>query len=147
MRYAQVRAGRVFVIRLEQGEIVHEKLEEFAAAHGISAAWVVVVGGVDKGSRLVVGPERGDTLPVDPMERVLEGVHEAAGVGTIFPDENGESVLHLHLSCGRKDTAKTGCARKGVVTWHILEVIVQELSGFQGCRKRDSATGFALLQP
>ena len=30
MKYAEARAGRIFVIRLEDGDIVHEAIEKFA---------------------------------------------------------------------------------------------------------------------
>ena len=30
MKYSQARQGRTFVIRLEDGDIVHEKIEQFA---------------------------------------------------------------------------------------------------------------------
>lgn len=36
---------------------------------------------------------------------------------------------------------------KRVTTWHVLEVIVTELTGTQAARLPDTATGFDLLQP
>ncbi|HOW98652.1 MAG TPA: DUF296 domain-containing protein, partial [Kiritimatiellia bacterium] len=59
MKYEQVSLGRVFVLRLEDGDVVHEVIERFAEEHNVRAASVIVVGGADKGSRLVVGPEKG----------------------------------------------------------------------------------------
>jgi predicted DNA-binding protein with PD1-like motif len=52
MQYSQAEPGRVFVIRLEDGEVVHEEIEAFARRHGIAAASVLVVGGADNGSKL-----------------------------------------------------------------------------------------------
>ena len=86
MKYSQAQPGRIFVIRLENGDIVHEVIESFAREHAIGAATLVILGGADKGSRLVVGPEDGQSKPVIPMGLMLENVHEAAGVGTLFPD-------------------------------------------------------------
>jgi len=108
---------------------------------------VIVLGGADAGSRLVVGPEKGRALPVNPMERVLEESHEAAGVGTIFPNEKGEPVLHLHAACGREERTVTGCVRKGVKVWHVMEAIVWEIAETAARRRKDAATGFELLQP
>jgi predicted DNA-binding protein with PD1-like motif len=52
MKFSQARQGRVFILRLEDGEIVHEVIEQFATEHGIKAASLIVVGGADDGSRL-----------------------------------------------------------------------------------------------
>ena len=38
MRYSTARMGRIFVIRLEDGEILHETIERFAAEQEIRAA-------------------------------------------------------------------------------------------------------------
>ena len=46
MLYSEAKLGRVFIIRLEHGEIVHEQVELFAREHAIRAAALVVVGGV-----------------------------------------------------------------------------------------------------
>ncbi len=147
MRYSEARPGRVFVIRLEQGEIVHEVLERFAADKGVRSATVLMVGAADKGSRLVVGPEDGDAHPVVPLGHLLSKAHEMAGVGTLFPDENGRPSLHVHTALGREGGATVGCIRRGVVVWLILEVIMFELVGTDARRIKDIATGFELLEP
>ena len=148
MKYAEARQGRVFVIRLEDGEILHEVIEQFAHEHRIRAAALIAVGGADKGSRLVVGPKKGRTRPpIEPLEHVLSGVHEIAGTGTLFPDEEGQPILHMHMACGRKDATITGCARTGVKVWHVLEVVLFELTGVRSKRVLDPDTGFKLLQP
>jgi predicted DNA-binding protein with PD1-like motif len=147
MKYSEATLGRVFVLRLEDGEIVHEEIETFAQEHGIQSAAVLVLGGADEGSRLVVGPEQARATPVVKMEHQLDGVHEMAGVGTIFPDDEDRPMLHLHLSCGRRDQATVGCARDGVKTWHVGEVVIIELLGSPARRLFDPVTGFKLLQP
>jgi predicted DNA-binding protein with PD1-like motif len=147
MKFSQAKQGRVFVIRLEDGDIVHEELERFANEQSIRAAAVIAVGGADDGSRLIVGPEKGRGQPIRPMEHVLEDVHEVSGVGTIFPDESGNPILHMHMACGRKGAAVTGCARAGVKTWHVMEVILIELVDTRGGRLMDPKTGFKLLVP
>lgn len=45
MRYSQAKAGRVFVIRLEDGEVVHEAIESLARREGIRAAALVILEG------------------------------------------------------------------------------------------------------
>jgi len=147
MKYSEVKQGRVFVIRLEDGDIVHESIETFAREKGINAAALIIVGGADKSSRLVVGPEDGRAANITPMELMLNNVHEISGSGTIFPDKDGNPILHMHISCGREDHSVTGCIRRGVKTWHILEVIIWELTESKARRIKDNTTGFDLLQP
>ena len=81
------------------------------------------------------------------MKHVLDSVHESAGTGTIFPDEKGRPVLHMHMACGRKNSTITGCIREGVITWHVLEVILIELLDSTAVRSLDRSTGFKLLDP
>ena len=45
MKYSEAKQGRVFIVRLEDGEIVHEVIEQFALDHKITAASLIVVGG------------------------------------------------------------------------------------------------------
>ncbi len=147
MRFSEAKTGRVFVIRLEDGDILHEEIERFSAENGIRAATLTAVGGVDVGSRLIVGPEEGRAEKIVPMERVLDNVYEATGSGTIFPDEEGNPILHMHLACGRGDQTITGCVRRGVKVWHILEVVLTELTETSASRGYDSLVGFKLLNP
>ncbi len=147
MKYSEAKIGRTFVIRLEDGEIIHECLEKFAAEKKIGAAALIILGGADKGSRLVVGPEKGRARPVVPMELAVKDVHEIAGTGTIFPDANGRPVLHMHIACGRKGRAVAGCVRRGVKAWHVAEIVLCELKGCSARRTPDPATGFELLEP
>ncbi len=147
MKFSQCKEGRVFIIRLEDGEVIHEALERFAMDHHIIAASVTIVGAADKGSKLVVGPETRDAMPPNPMQLTLPEVHEITGVGTIFPNENGRAVLHMHIACGRKGDAVIGCVRKGVRIWKTAEVIVREIVGTNARREVDIATGFELLNP
>ncbi|MDY6836103.1 MAG: PPC domain-containing DNA-binding protein [Chloroflexota bacterium] len=147
MIYSQAKQGRVFIIRLEDGDVLHEEIERFARAKSITAATLIAVGGADKGSRIVVGPECGRSEQIIPMEHVLENVHEIAGVGTIFPNESGIPVLHMHMAFGRQTSTVAGCVRKGVRVWHIMEIILLELVDTEAMRVRDQRTGFELLKP
>ena len=147
MKYTEASLGRVLVVRLDDGDVVHECIEQAARGAGIERAAVILLGGAGKGSRLVVGPKDGAAAPVVPMERVLHDVHEAAGVGTIFPDDAGRPVLHLHAAFGREDRVVAGCIRRGVVTWVVGEAIVIELVGSEARRVRDTELGFEVLEP
>jgi predicted DNA-binding protein with PD1-like motif len=145
MKYASASLGRALIVRLEDGDIVHECIEEAARAEGFARAAVILLGGAAGGSRLVVGPEDGRAAPVVPMERALHDVHEMVGAGTLFPDEAGRPVLHLHAAFGRDDQVTAGCIRAGVTTWVVGEAVLIELVGSAACRRVDPATGFELL--
>ncbi|MCP4020934.1 MAG: DNA-binding protein [Desulfobacteraceae bacterium] len=137
----------MFVLRLEDGDIIHKTIEAFAKEKKIISASVIVLGAVDKESILVTGPEKGRAETIVPKKIILDNVHEVSGTGTLFPDENGAVVLHMHLACGRGFSSVTGCIRNGVKVWHVLEVIIQELLDSSAVRKKDSVTGFELLVP
>ena len=147
MKYSQAGLGRIFVLRLEDGEIVHEVIEGFAREQSIRSAALIILGGADQGSTLIAGPEKGRAIPVTPVEIVLAGVHEITGTGTIFPDEDGNPLLHMHIACGRGSDTRAGCIRRGVKVWHIMEVILFELIDTDCRRILELKTGFKLLQP
>jgi predicted DNA-binding protein with PD1-like motif len=114
MKFGFANTGRIFILRLEDGEILHETVETFVREQGIRAAALIVLGGADEGSKLVVGPAEARSSPVVPMEHILAGTCESTGVGTIFPGAEGKPVLHMHIACGRKNSTVTGCVRRGV---------------------------------
>ena len=145
MNWVEGRDGRVFVLRLEDGEVLHEEVERFAKEHGVLAATVLAVGGADEGSVLVVGPEDGRAEEIRPMTTELSDIREVAGCGTIFPDENGEPILHMHMACGRGTDTTTGCVRSGVKTWLVLEIVIREIIAPYAVRRLDPKTGFKLL--
>jgi predicted DNA-binding protein with PD1-like motif len=66
MKFSQARQGRIFLIRLEDGDVVHEAIERFARDQQVRAAALIIVGGADTGSRLVVGPEQGRAETILP---------------------------------------------------------------------------------
>jgi predicted DNA-binding protein with PD1-like motif len=146
MQYSEVKQGRVFLLRLEDGEIVHEEIERFAREQSITAAAMIIIGGADEGSKLVVGPERGRARPINPMEHILDNVHEIAGTGTLFPDEEGNPIVHMHIACGRNTETVTGCIRNGVKVWQVMEVVLFELVDTAGKRVFDPDLGFKLLK-
>ncbi|MCJ8499084.1 PPC domain-containing DNA-binding protein [Desulfatitalea alkaliphila] len=147
MKFSQARQGRVFVLRLEDGEIVHEVIEQFAREQAVKAAALLILGGADDGSRLVVGPREGRALPIEPMEHLLQGTHEVTGTGTLFPDAQGAPLLHMHMACGRQGKSVTGCVRQGVKVWHIMEVIVFELLDTTARRTPQPPMGWPFLEP
>ncbi|HPG30511.1 MAG TPA: DNA-binding protein [bacterium] len=145
MKYAEAKQGRIFVVRLEHGDIIHKSIETLAKKEKIKSASVIILGGANAESKLVTGPESNGLKNINPMEYVLNGASEIAGVGTIFPDESGEPILHMHIGAGRKDKSVTGCVRLGVETWLVAEAVIFELTDCSALRKTDSVSGFKLL--
>ena len=79
------------------------------------------------------------------VSTTLDGIHEVAGVGMIFPNERGEPVLHMHAALGRGGVTRAGCVRAGIDVWMIGEAVIRELVDSTSLRRRDPATGFELL--
>jgi len=145
MHYDEGRIGRVFVLRLEEGERIPDVIENFAREKGLMRAMAILLGGIDDGSRMVVGPEAGHGTEIIPMVHTLSGIQEILAVGTVFPDEQGNPVLHMHGASGREGGASVGCTRAGVTVWLVGEVILLEILGATAARKKDPASGLTLL--
>lgn len=144
MMASEGHIGRVFVMRLEQGDVVPECIEHFAEQKGILVGHVILIGGM-RGGQIVAGPQDSDALPPEPILLPVDGAHEVAGIGVIAPAENGKPVLHIHASLGRDRDAIAGCLRPGVSTWLVGEVIVYEILGAKAMRVKDNTSGLALL--
>ncbi len=144
MKATEGRLRRVFVIRLEDGDVLPECIERFAEEKGISVGHAVLVGGIG-GGEIVVGPRRSDEKPPEPMFLPVDGAHEVVGVGVIAPDEDGKPILHIHAALGRSGQTMTGCLRPGVTTWLVGEVILYEIINADVVRVSDKESGFTLL--
>jgi len=146
MKACEGQIGRVFIVRLEDGDVVPGCVERFAEENGVSVGQVILVGGIG-GGEVVVGPQRSDEMPPQPMLLPIDGAHEVLGVGVLAPDEDGKPILHIHAALGRSGQTMTGCLRPGVTTWLVGEVILYEILGVNVTRVRDEESGFNLLEP
>jgi predicted DNA-binding protein with PD1-like motif len=145
MQYSEGRLGRVFMLRLEDGERLNDTLEAFARQQHLSHALAFYLGGSASGSRVVVGPDADRTDAVVPLIHELIGSQEVLAVGTLVPDEQGAPVLHMHAAAGREGQATVGCTRAGVDVWLVGEVVLLEIVGPTAARRQDPETGFQLL--
>lgn len=146
MKWSEGHIGRVFVIRLEDGDVLPTSIEDFASKNDVTVGHAVLIGGIG-GGQVVVGPRDSSERPPDPMLHPVEGAHEVVGLGVLAPGENGKAVLHIHAALGRSGHTVTGCLRPGVDTWLVGEVILYEILGTQAARLMDEESGFALLEP
>jgi predicted DNA-binding protein with PD1-like motif len=145
MKASEGRLGRVFVIRLEDGDKLPECLERFAEEKGISNGYVILVGDIGSG-QVVVGPRSFEERPPQPLLLPISGVSEMAGVGVLAPNQQGKPVLHIHAALGRSGQTMTGCLRYGVDTWLVAEAILYEITGAQARRVMDEKNGLELLE-
>ncbi len=146
MKACEGQVGRVFVIRLEDGDVVPECIERFAEENGVSVGQTILVGGIGDGE-VVVGPQSSEEMPPQPMLLPVDGAHEVLGVGVLAPGEDGKPILHIHGALGRSGQTMTGCLRPGVTTWLVGEVILYEILGVKATRIRDEESSFNLLEP
>ncbi len=146
MQYSEGKLGRVFVLRLEEGERLNDSIENFAREKKISHGLAFFLGGAGDGSKVVVGPEA-NREAIIPIIYPLRGAQEVLALGTLIPNEAGEPVLHMHAAAGREGKATVGCTRAGVEVWLVGEVALLEILGTEAAqRRKDPETGFQLLR-
>jgi predicted DNA-binding protein with PD1-like motif len=145
MKASEGKLGRVFIIRLEDGDAIPASIESFAQEKKISVGQVILIGGIGDG-QVVVGPRRSNEMPPEPMLVPVDGVHEVVGIGIIAPDGKGKPTLHMHASLGRSGKTTCGCLRPGVTTWLVGEVIIFEILGTDAVRLASEQANFELLE-
>lgn len=146
MQYEEGKIGRIFALKLEDGDRIPGAIEDFAREHAVRSALAIYVGGAAASSSLVVGPDATRTDVPVPLIHRLGGIQEVLAVGTLFPDEQGNPVLHMHAATGREGKATVGCTRAGVDVWLLGEVILLEICDTKGFRWKDPVTGFHILR-
>lgn len=143
MKYTQTELGRVFILKFDDGDIVLDKISEFAGKEKIKAASFIFIGALREG-KIVTGPKK-PVIPPDPNWKVFKDGWEVLGIGTVFADKKGPQI-HIHTSMGKKAAALTGCVRKDTKVFLVLEVILFELKNAKASKDLDPATGLNLLK-
>ncbi|WP_432664067.1 DNA-binding protein [Wukongibacter baidiensis] len=144
MKATEGKLGRVFMLRLEEGDMIPDCIEKFAMDNNISTAHVSMLGTLMEGE-IIVGPRKTSENPPRPMDLPIYEAHETIATGVIAPDKDEKPILHIHGALGRSGGTIMGCLRNGVKSWICCEVIVQEILGVHAKRLRDEKTGFTLL--
>ncbi|QGT99589.1 hypothetical protein SYNTR_0996 [Candidatus Syntrophocurvum alkaliphilum] len=124
MQYTQGSMGRVFVIKFEHGDNLIEQLQLILNKEQITTGTLLMIGALKK-SKMVVGPEECVVPPV-VIPYIFEDGREIAAIGTIFPDENGNPVFHIHSSVGRQNDSIVGCLRDDTEVYLIVEAVIIE---------------------
>jgi len=141
MQYSEGRLGRVFVLRIDDGEDFLAVTRNFINDKKVQTGTLIFLGALRQG-RMVTGPEV-PVLPPEPHYVMFEGGWEMVGIGTIYPGGDGPAI-HYHASVGRAGHALTGCLRDKAVTYIVVEVIVLEFTGLDIRRIPDGKTGLVL---
>jgi uncharacterized protein len=134
MQYTEGQIGRVFVVRIDDGEDMLLALRQFILDRNIQAGSIHFLGALMNG-RMVTGPEE-PVIPPVPHFVMFEGGWEVFGVGTIYPGEGGPHI-HYHASVGRSGHALTGCLREKAITYLIVEAVIMEFTGLSARREFD----------
>jgi hypothetical protein len=134
MQYTEGQLGRVFVVRIDDGEDLLVSLRQFINDKVIHAGTILFLGALMNG-RMVTGPEE-PVIPPTPHFVMFEGGWEVFGIGTIFMGEGGPHI-HYHASVGRSGHALTGCLREKATTYLIVEAVILEFTGLSARREFD----------
>ena len=137
MQYTEGQIGRVFVVRIDNGEDLIVTLRRFIIDKGIVAGSVIFLGALMDG-KIVTGPEE-PIIPPVPHFVFFDGGWEVFGIGTIYPGEGGPHI-HYHASVGRANNALTGCLREKAVTYLMVEAVIYEITGLSARREFDERT-------
>jgi len=142
MQYSEGSLGRVFVIRMDDGEDFIEAIQRFVLEKGVSSGLILFLGALREG-RMVTGPLEMVIPPIPHFENV-EGGWETFGVATVYPGED-EPKIHIHTSVGRFEQSLTGCLREKATVYLIIEAVLLELTGLDARRVFDETTDLHLL--
>jgi predicted DNA-binding protein with PD1-like motif len=141
MQYSEGRTGRVFTVRIDNGEDFIMEIQRFVAAMNIQNGMIHFLGAVRE-AKMVTGPKEPVIPPVPRMEDLFGG-WELFGFATIYPGEDGPAV-HIHAAAGRGIRSLTGCIRERAVVYLIIEAIVTEFVDISARRLTDEGTGVSL---
>lgn len=137
MHYSEGQLGRVFVVRIDDGEDFLAAMQQFIQKKEILTGTILFLGAIKEG-RMVTGPEE-LTIPPVPHFVMFEGGWETFGIGTIYPGDHGP-MIHYHTSVGRAGHALTGCLREKATAYLVIEAVVFEFTGLNIRREFDEKT-------
>ena len=134
MQYSEGQLGRVFVVRIDDGEDFLATIQTFVLEKEIQAGSILFLGALRNG-RMVTGPEK-PVIPPEPHYVIFDGGWETFGIATIYLGDKGPSI-HYHTSVGRAGHALTGCLREKATTYLLIEAVILEFTGLKIRRTYD----------
>jgi predicted DNA-binding protein with PD1-like motif len=142
MQYSEGNLGRIFVLRMDDGEDLIASLQRFVADKKVQSGMALFMGALKEG-RMVTGPEQ-PVIPPVPHWDSFQGGWEVFGMATIYPSSTG-SKIHIHSGMGKGKDAKLGCIREQAEVYLIIEAVLFEFSGLNASREFDGRTNSYLL--
>ena len=142
MQYSEGSLGRVFVLRVDDGEDLLESIQKFVKEKCIESGMMLFLGAMKEG-RTVTGPEK-PVIPPIPHFETFDSAWEVFGMATVYPSTDGPKI-HIHSSMGRGRAALVGCIRDKAQVYLIVEAVLIEFKGLVARRELDERTGLYLL--
>lgn len=142
MQYSEGSLGRVFVLRIDDGEDLLESIQKFVKEKCVKSGMMLFLGAMKDG-RAVTGPEK-PVIPPTPHFETFDSAWEVFGMATVYPSATGLKI-HMHSSVGRGRAALVGCIRDKASVYLIVEAVLIEFSGLNARRELDEKTGLYLL--
>ena len=137
MQATEGKIGRIFILRLEDGDTIPDCIENFALNNDIRNGYVNFTAGFKSGSI--------QTHPDQP-EAAIQEPHAGAAQGLISRNTEDRPVLQIHSICSRDDHTISGYLHTGADINITGEVIIYEILDAACSRVTDEATGLQLLQ-
>lgn len=132
------KKGRTFILRMEKGDLLKEKIDELCKKEEISNA--IVLSGIATFD--ITNIQMAYTMDF-PIKYVVRNLHEplelASLDGTII---NGEP--HIHGVVGNKDKTWAGHLMDGCRILYLGEVIIQEFLGVSLIRRPNKNNVFLI---
>ncbi|MCL7486619.1 MAG: DNA-binding protein [Desulfobulbaceae bacterium] len=139
MEYQAGQAGRVFYVRFDDGEDLHQGIRELVAREKVQCGWFQIFGGLRRAG-VVTGP-REPVMPPDPVWRDVRDTREVIGTGSVLWDDD-KPLIHLHAAMGHHGETLTGCVRKDTRVYLVIEMILLEVTDIDVTRPWFEQGGF-----
>jgi predicted DNA-binding protein with PD1-like motif len=132
-------SGSSYLIRLERGEQALESLRDFADRHRIGCATIRAIGTLE---RVTLGYY--DALKKTYQNKTLDESLEVLNLsGNIAKGEDGERIVHAHVTVGRPDYTTMGGHVVEATVGPTLEVVIETMP-MTVRRRHDPDTGLNL---
>jgi predicted DNA-binding protein with PD1-like motif len=142
MQYSEGHLGRVFILRMDDGEDLIESIQKIAEEKSVESGMILFLGALKNG-RVVTGPEV-PVIPPIPHFEAFDSAWEVFGMATVYPSAAGHKI-HMHSSMGRCKNTIVGCIREKAPIYLIIEAVLIEFKGLSARRELDEKTKLYLL--